>query len=166
MRDLDEAPADMECLCDALVKGLQGAVERATDIGLDAIHVNHRWANKTGATSESINGSTVDTENGAVGTITAGSNAVRLNEGTPAHKIYPRVGRGTIGPLPVGQKRKGQFGSVAGVLAFTIGGRTIFAKYVNHPGTPPDPFLDQGADQAEAALDRLVDAAVDRAFGF
>lgn len=166
MKSIADAPADMDRFAADVVKGLQGAVRGATDIGLDAIHVNHRWTARTGRTAQDINGDVVDTNEGAVGTITAVGNAARLASGTPAHMIYPRVARGTIGPLPKGQKRKGQYGATAGVLVFQIGGRKIFAKYVNHPGTQPDPYLDQGAEQAEAALDRLVDAAVDRALGF
>lgn len=27
------------------------------------------------------------------------------------------------------------------VLAFAVGGETVFAKYVNHPGTKPNPFV-------------------------
>jgi hypothetical protein len=166
VKDIADAPADMERFAATLVKGLQEAVSRATDIGLDAMHVNHRWTARTGKTAQDINGTVAELDNGAAGTIIAGGNAARLASGTPAHMIYPRVARGTIGPLPKGQKRKGQYGAVAGVLVFQIGGRKIFAKYVNHPGTQPDPYLDQGAEQAEAALDRLVDAAVDRALGF
>lgn len=30
-----------------------------------------------------------------------------------------------------------------GVLKFTVGGRVVYAKYVNHPGTKPNDFLQQ-----------------------
>jgi hypothetical protein len=32
-------------------------------------------------------------------------------------------------------------------LAFIIGNRTVFAKYVNHPGTAPRPFLADAAEE-------------------
>lgn len=34
-----------------------------------------------------------------------------------------------------------------GVLRFTIGGETIFARSVRHPGTPPRPWLRQAAER-------------------
>lgn len=43
-----------------------------------------------------------------------------VHEGTGPHLIAPRQ---------------------AQVLAFTIGGRRVYAKHVNHPGTKADPFL-------------------------
>lgn len=48
--------------------------------------------------------------------------------GTKRHMIYP--------------KRKG------GVLKFEIGGRTVFARYVDHPGTKPNNFLLKALIQA------------------
>lgn len=34
-----------------------------------------------------------------------------------------------------------------GVLAFEVGGETRFARFVNHPGTRPNPFLTKAAHQ-------------------
>lgn len=46
------------------------------------------------------------------------------------------------------------------VLAFAHGGATVFARYVNHPGTPGNPFIDRGVDQAGPDIDAaLLDAA-------
>lgn len=42
------------------------------------------------------------------------------HEGTHRHMIYPHVGR---------------------VLRFNVGGVTVYAQKVNHPGTKPNPFL-------------------------
>lgn len=47
--------------------------------------------------------------------------AEMVHDGTRPHRITPR--------------------SPGGVLRFQIGGRTVYAKYVNHPGTRARPFL-------------------------
>lgn len=51
------------------------------------------------------------------------SYAVMVHDGTRPHKIRP--------------KRPG------GVLRFRVGGRIVYAKEVNHPGTRARPFLDR-----------------------
>lgn len=43
-----------------------------------------------------------------------------VHQGTKPHMIYPRKAK---------------------ALRFTIGGRTVYAKSVRHPGTRPQPFL-------------------------
>lgn len=47
--------------------------------------------------------------------------SIYLVNGTRPHMIFPR--------------RPG------GVLRFTVGGQVVYARYVNHPGTRPDPYL-------------------------
>jgi hypothetical protein len=47
--------------------------------------------------------------------------SIYLVNGTRPHRIFPR--------------RPG------GVLRFTVGGRVVYARYVNHPGTRPDTYL-------------------------
>lgn len=49
--------------------------------------------------------------------------AIYVLNGTRPHRISPR--------------RPG------GVLRFTVGGRVVYAKYVNHPGTKAQPFLQE-----------------------
>jgi hypothetical protein len=49
--------------------------------------------------------------------------ALFVTLGTRPHRIVPR--------------RPG------GVLRFTVGGRVVYARYVNHPGTKPNDFLRQ-----------------------
>lgn len=49
--------------------------------------------------------------------------SIYLVNGTRPHMIFPR--------------RPG------GVLRFTVGGRVVYARYVNHPGTKPNDFLRQ-----------------------
>lgn len=47
--------------------------------------------------------------------------SIYLVNGTRPHMIFPR--------------RPG------GVLRFTVGAQVVYARYVNHPGTRPDPYL-------------------------
>lgn len=49
--------------------------------------------------------------------------SIYVLNGTRPHRIFPR--------------RPG------GVLRFTVGGRVVYARYVNHPGTKAQPFLQQ-----------------------
>lgn len=39
-----------------------------------------------------------------------------------------------------------------GVLRFQIGGRTVYAKYVNHPGTKGKPFLDRAVREVMGGI--------------
>lgn len=67
------------------------------------------------------------------GSVTVGSDleyAAFVNDGTRPHVIRPRR---------------------AQVLRFQIGGRTVFAKVVNHPGTKARPFLDRALREVAAA---------------
>lgn len=50
-----------------------------------------------------------------------------VNDGTRPHVIRPK--------------------SPGGTLRFRMGGRIVYAKYVNHPGTRPRPFLDDAIRQ-------------------
>jgi len=45
-----------------------------------------------------------------------------VNDGTQPHTIRPKNGQ---------------------VLRFRVGGRVVYARMVNHPGTRPNPFLDR-----------------------
>lgn len=59
--------------------------------------------------------------------VTATANyAAAVHDGTRPHIIRPRHGR---------------------ALKFQMGGRTIFASSVNHPGTRPRPFLKNAMDE-------------------
>lgn len=56
--------------------------------------------------------------------------AAMVNDGTRPHVIRPRN---------------------AQVLRFRVGGRVVFAKVVNHPGTRARPFLDRALQEVAAA---------------
>lgn len=66
------------------------------------------------------------------GSLTVGSDleyAAFVNDGTRPHEIRPRTKQ---------------------VLKFTVGGRTVYAKVVHHPGTRARPFLDQALREVAA----------------
>jgi hypothetical protein len=56
--------------------------------------------------------------------------------GTKPHKIFPK--------------------KAGGVLAWQVGGTTIFAKYVNHPGNKPDDYIQGAIDTAAAQLPKII----------
>lgn len=81
--------------------------------------------------------------------------------GTKAHNIYPKAAHGMIGPTREGQTRratgKGPHEHIVGrgiALRFRVGGRIVFARYVNHPGTPALPFMYPAAEYAGLVLVR------------
>jgi hypothetical protein len=118
----------------------------------------HRWQDRTGATRASIQGSFRVVAKGATGTITAGANAIRLNDGTPPHRIAPKGGAAAAAfgaGAVIGMKK---------ALKFQIDGRTMFRRAVNHPGTKPDPFLDHAAAVAEEDFFAKFDAVFDGLF--
>lgn len=53
-----------------------------------------------------------------------------VNDGTKPHKIRPKTKQ---------------------ALKFNVGGRTVFAAVVNHPGTKANPFLDRALRQVAAS---------------
>jgi hypothetical protein len=144
MKDLSEAVADAEAFDRELVGELRRAVGHTVTVVTQKARSEHGWQDRTGATRESIQPSVDDNAKGASGTVTAGENAVRLNDGTRPHRIEAVRGN---------------------ALRFSVGGQTLFRRGVNHPGTKPDHFLDRAADAAEEELPRAVEAAVDKALG-
>lgn len=82
-----------------------------------------------GSMAQSIRASIRYTHDGPVGTISVSHPAaLYVINGTRPHIIRPR--------------RPG------GVLRFTIGGRVVYARYVNHPGNRPNDFLTNALRQA------------------
>lgn len=60
-------------------------------------------------------------ENGSMQVISTNPNTLFVHNGTRRHFIRPR--------------------NPAGFLRFQVGGRTVYAKVVNHPGNRANPFL-------------------------
>lgn len=98
----------------------------------------------TGNLRRSIKRSPVETTGMVMrGTVTATADyAAAVHDGTRPHVIRPRVDT-VFGPHQQG---------APSALRFTIGGRTLFRKMVQHPGTKPRPFL---RDAAEEVVRRL-----------
>jgi hypothetical protein len=95
---------------------------------------------RTGTLRRSITSRVEDGGNrGRIGTNLSYARAV--HEGTKPHTIVPRN---------------------AAVLRFQIGGETIFARHVRHPGTRGQPFLVEGLRRARAGVDRLLEQAGER----
>jgi len=165
MKDISEAIGDAEGVDAEIIIGLREAVQHSVIVGTQKARNEHGWQDRTGTTRESIQGRVRDkSAKGAVGTIIAGTNAARMNDGTAPHIIRPKMGARVEGPLKEGQSRRSR-GRGRHVLAFTIGGRTVFAHEVHHPGTKADHFLDRAADAAGEALEQGVETAIDKALG-
>jgi hypothetical protein len=86
-----------------------------------------------------------------------------LDQGTKPHIIRPKAAKGFVGPLPQGQSR-GHRANARQVLAFQIGGRTIFRRQVNHPGTKAKHFVEAEEQRLRfELLPQLGDEAARRA---
>jgi len=70
--------------------------------------------------------------------------AEMVHEGTAPHVILPRT--------------------PGGVLVFQSNGRTVFAKRVNHPGTPANPYAERAIDATRSRVDEFVNRAFREAF--
>lgn len=49
----------------------------------------------------------------------------------------------------------------AQALHFYVGGAEVFCKYVNHPGTEANPFIDRAIDNTEPRVSDFVEQALD-----
>jgi hypothetical protein len=102
-------------------------IERLTDIAFAATF----WGApvRTGYLASTVYKQVSDSE-GAVGV--AASYARVVVEGSAPHEIRPANG---------------------GVLAFMIAGKMIFAPIVHHPGTKPNPFMQNALEEAQSKVD-------------
>lgn len=157
MKPISQAVPDAAAFDRQLVAGFQRAVEHTVTTTTMKARSEHRWQDQTGATRKGIEGDVSNAPTGASGSVAAGLNAERLNDGTRPHRIE------------AGGAAVAAFGRAAVIgkhfLRFTVGGRTLFRRYVNHPGTKPDPFLDAAADYAGEEIASAVEAAMDAALG-
>jgi hypothetical protein len=167
VKDIDQILTDAREFDRKLLGNIRRAVASTTTVVTQKARNEHRWKDVTYATRESISGEVVDFSDGAEGKITAGENAVRLNDGTAPHDIRPKAGEGFQGPMRQGQSRrdKADIGTNRSALRFVVGGRVVFAKVVHHPGTSPDPFLDAAERAADQDLAASVGEAIDQAIG-
>jgi len=167
VKEFTEILADARAFDQRVISGLRRAVGSTVTVVVKKARSEHRWKDVTGGTRESITGEVNDVTAGAQGTITAGENAERLNDGTVAHEIRPKAVSGFKGPTRQGQSRRDEadIGTNRSALRFVMGGRVVYSKVVHHPGTKPDPFLDAAENAADQDLTAGVDAAVAQAIG-
>ena len=67
-----------------------------------------------------------------------------VNEGTPPHRIEPVSAK---------------------VLRFEIDGQEVFCKYVDHPGTDPNPYIDRSIEATAARADEFASTAIEEVIG-
>lgn len=138
--------------------GTQRAVAGAVKAGADYARNNHPHQARTGnLTSDAhLRGRVLQRyADGADGEITNDAPYARFVEyGTQAHEIWPKEGHGLIGPLHSSQSRRAitDIGTHRVALRFMIGGRTVFARMVHHPGTDPLPFMEPAGMYAEEQI--------------
>lgn len=100
---------------------------------------------KTGYTQSTIHVSQKATENSLQAEVTAGGAAEYLEKGTPPHIILPRNAK---------------------VLAFELGGETVFATEVHHPGTKARPFAKPTVDAVRNTIASEAAAILRREVSF
>jgi HK97 gp10 family phage protein len=122
---------------------LRESVKNACDEGAQEARDTHQYKDRSGALTASIDSKLlVSGADVAMGEMTAKAPyASYVEGGTEPHVILPK---------------NGQF------LKFTIGGRTVFARKVNHPGTKPHPFMGPAFLKAERVLRRDLELGVQR----
>jgi hypothetical protein len=125
-------------------EALRDGVRDACADGAAEARSTHKYQDRTGGLTASISGRVlVSTPGAALGEIRATKEyASYVEGGTAPHVIEPRR---------------------AGALRFQIGGRTVFATKVNHPGTQPKPFMAQAHLKAERVLQARIEAGIERA---
>jgi hypothetical protein len=142
MHDISELGAWLAGLEDKLELQLVQEVRHAVEVGYNAARDDHRWTPRHG--DDGTLGTIGREADGMTGEWWAGENAVRLNDGTEPHDIYPVD---------------------AQALRFEIGGAVVFAAVVHHPGTAPDPFLDKAYALTKATLEQGAENAIRYVFG-
>lgn len=97
---------------------------------------NASWTDRTGNTRRAIHGGADKLNNGATIYLAHGSIVgLYMEEGTAPHVIRPKNKK---------------------ALRFTVGGSTIFAKKVNHPGIKARPIVEPTADASWPTIKRQV----------
>ena len=80
------------------------------------------------------------------------SQAVEVRQGarTSSGDFYGKFVRNGTKPHEIRPINKG------GVLVFKIGGKTIFAKKVNHPGNKPNPYHEKAYAKVSGRIDEII----------
>jgi hypothetical protein len=124
-----------------LARGIKQAVTNAVEEGADEARKVHRYVDRSGDLTRSIDGHLESFDHlGAVGILQAKAKyASFVENGTKPHRIVVR-------------RKK--------ALHWEDGGVHYFAKSVNHPGTAPRPFMGPAYLKAERVLERDIEVAV------
>jgi hypothetical protein len=119
------------------------AMRAAVSAALYAAKATKLWKDRRPLTRNTIHGEAHD----LTGFVEAGGASHFLEYGTAAHVI---MARGTA-------------------LRFSVNGRVLYRKWVNHPGTKPRPFMHEAAARGQQALDygieEYINYAISRARG-
>ncbi len=122
---------------------LRDSVKDACDEGAQEARDTHQYKDRSGTLTASIDSKLlVSGPDVAMGEMTAKAPyASHVEGGTEPHVILPKNGT---------------------FLRFVVGGRTVFARKVNHPGTKPHPFMGQAYLKAERVLYARLESGVQR----
>lgn len=137
--NLDDVVMAWSEACRAMSDGAREGVAKACVEG--AAEAQRLAAVKTGKMKAETTGRVItSTPGGAVGEIVAAASySSFVEEGTAPHEI-----RGNP-------------------LAFEVGGETVFARRVQHPGTRSQPFMGPALQKAERVLVREAEIALEKA---
>lgn len=139
--DSSEVKAAMAAGATELVKDMRQAAAHASQVATRQMKAVVPV--KSGDLQKSIEPRLRSTHTGAAGEINVGEDyASYVKDGTKPHMIVAK----NLG--------------VGGTLRFEIGGRTIFRRSVNHPGTKPNDFVTPGVVEGQQVLDHDAEQAV------
>lgn len=130
--------------------GYHGTLETAMKISLRDVQeyarAHHRFITRTGEAERSIERSGIRHIPGGIeGEVgTTRRITIYLHQGTRPHVIVPR-------------------NKLA--LRWVSGGKFVFSQRVHHPGTRPDEFIFQAAEQLRPAIESRFDAAIRELIG-
>lgn len=158
---IDALERSFDRTSEVVAEGIGRAVKNGIAAGVAEAKSQHRYKDKTGTLTASIHADpVVVTRTGATGAMKADAKyASYVEEGTKAHEIRPKAGRGFVGPLLPGQSRgRGKGG---GMLAWQdAAGIWHRAKVVHHPGTKAYGFMAQAYTKCEAVIEKDVELVV------
>ena len=138
--------------------GIRKAVKEAVEDAADYARNNHTHKRRSGFLTDRQQLRGYITRNyldGADGVIeNRAFYAPFIEYGTRPHRIWPKEGHGFAGPLKPGQGRRAidDIGTHRIMLRFQVGGRTVFAPYVDHPGNRPMPFMEPTGPRAAETI--------------
>lgn len=166
--DIDDLKARAVGTQHALALGVRRATQLALDAGAVHARSEHPHTTRTGRlTSPSmLRGELRQADDhGAWGyIINYTPYGAYVEYGTKAHRIWPKATHGLVGPVREGQTRratgKGPHEHIVGrglFLRFQVGGRIVFARFVDHPGTHAMPFMQPAGEYAGAVLVRELE---------